>query len=181
MNIKLPRLGEGVDSGIVVNILVFEGDLIKKDQTILELENEKAVAPIPSTASGKITKIHVKEGEEITVGQVLISLAPEGPAKDKFKEAEKVDKTDGQVYPVEESRRGGQALSHGDIYESKSGFGPPASPSIRKTAGELGIDLTRVRGSGRGGRIILNDLTAYIQRLQQIAFQKRAPETPTPP
>ncbi len=63
MNIKLPRLGEGVDSGIVVNILVSEGDLIKKDQTILELENEKAVAPIPSTASGKVTKIHVKEGE----------------------------------------------------------------------------------------------------------------------
>ncbi len=181
MDIKLPRLGEGVDSGIVVNILVSEGDLIKKDQTILELENEKAVAPIPSAASGKVTKIHVKEGEEITVGQVLISLTSEGPAKDKFKEAKKVNKTEGQVSPVEEPRDGGQALSHGDIYESKSGFGPPASPSIRKTAGELGIDLTRVRGSGRGGRIVLNDLTAYIQRLQQIAFQKRAPATPAPP
>ena len=80
MDVKLPRLGEGADSGVVVNILVCEGEQIQKDQTILELENEKAVAPIPSPVSGTIQKIHVKEGDEITVGQVLVSLAEEAAA-----------------------------------------------------------------------------------------------------
>ena len=77
MEVRLPRLGEGAESGTVVNIAVAEGDVIQKDQTILELENEKAVAPIPSPAVGKVVKLHVKQGDEISVGQVLITLAEE--------------------------------------------------------------------------------------------------------
>ena len=63
MDVKLPKLGEGADSGTVVSLLVKEGDRIEVNQTLLELENEKAVAPIPSTAAGVISKIHVKEGD----------------------------------------------------------------------------------------------------------------------
>jgi hypothetical protein len=62
MDLKLPHLGEGADSGTVVNLLVKEGDLITKDQPILELENEKAVATIPSTAAGTVAQIFVKVG-----------------------------------------------------------------------------------------------------------------------
>ena len=74
MDVKLPRLGEGADSGTVVNLFVKEGDQIAKDQPILELENEKAVATIPSTAAGTVAKIFVKSGDKISVGQRLISL-----------------------------------------------------------------------------------------------------------
>src|SRR5690242_7743078 len=74
MELKLPNLGEGADSGTVVNLFVKEGDQITKDQPILELENEKAVATIPSTAAGTVTKIHVRTGEKISVGQNLLSL-----------------------------------------------------------------------------------------------------------
>src|SRR4029453_13071620 len=74
MDIKLPNLGEGADSGTVVNLFVKEGDQIAKDQPILELENEKAVATIPSTSSGKVTKVYVKTGDKISVGARLVAV-----------------------------------------------------------------------------------------------------------
>src|SRR5437588_7729592 len=80
MDVTLPALGEGADSGTVVNLFVKEGDEVAKDQPLLELENEKAVATIPSTAAGKVTKIFVKTGDKISVGQRLQSRAAAGPA-----------------------------------------------------------------------------------------------------
>jgi len=65
MDVRLPKLGEGADSGVVVSLLVKEGDAVKEGQTIIELENEKAVAPIPATVSGTVTKIRVKEGDNV--------------------------------------------------------------------------------------------------------------------
>lgn len=179
MDVKLPRLGEGADSGIVVNILVSEGDQISQDQTILELENEKAVAPIPSPAAGKVQKIHVKEGDEITVGQLLISLSEAGeaqPAKAKPTAA-------AAAAPAPAAAEGKQTPAPAGEYryESKSAAPPPTSPSIRKTARELGIDLTRVQGSAAGGRITLADVKAYIERLQQIAFGGKPAAEARPP
>ena len=66
MDVKLPKLGEGADNGVVVGIFVKEGDTVAKGQTIMELENEKAVASIPSTADGVVEKIYVKAGDRIT-------------------------------------------------------------------------------------------------------------------
>ena len=78
MDLELPHLGEGADSGTVVNLFVKEGDTIAKDQAILELENEKAVATIPSTAAGTITQVFVKAGDKIRVGQRILSLGESG-------------------------------------------------------------------------------------------------------
>src|SRR5262245_30721843 len=78
MDLKLPHLGEGADSGTVVNIFVKEGDQLVKDQPILELENEKAVATIPSTSAGTVTKSFVKAGDKISVGQRILSLGEAG-------------------------------------------------------------------------------------------------------
>ena len=78
MDVKLPKLGEGADSGVVVGIFVKEGDTVAKDQAILELENEKAVASIPSPAAGVVEKVYVKSGDRVGVGQRLISLAGGG-------------------------------------------------------------------------------------------------------
>src|SRR6266545_5566356 len=74
MDVKLPQLAEGVESGTVVSILVTEGQEIKKDQSFMELETQKAVGSIPAPSSGVVTKIHVKQGMEVTVGQTLISI-----------------------------------------------------------------------------------------------------------
>src|SRR5438105_13263933 len=78
MDLKLPNLGEGPDSGTIVNLFVKEGDQISKEQPILELENEKAVATIPSTAEGRVTKIFVKTGDKISIGQSILSLEESG-------------------------------------------------------------------------------------------------------
>src|SRR5579871_4764908 len=87
MDVKLPHLGEGADSGTVVNLFVKEGDQITKDQPILELENEKAVATIPSSAAGTVTKVFVKPGDKISTGQKLVSLSGNGGAASAAKPA----------------------------------------------------------------------------------------------
>jgi pyruvate dehydrogenase E2 component (dihydrolipoamide acetyltransferase) len=165
MDLKLPALGEGADSGTVVNLFVKEGDQVAKDQAVLELENEKAVATIPSTAAGTVTKIFVKTGDKLSVGQRILALSETGTATstvpaEKPKAAKpKVAELDTELpsQPNEQAER---------AEEAKSGIAPAASPSLRKLARDLGIDLTRVRGSERGGRILLEDIRAYIQRLQ---------------
>jgi pyruvate dehydrogenase E2 component (dihydrolipoamide acetyltransferase) len=177
MDVKLPQLAEGVESGTVVSILVSEGQEIKKDQSFMELETQKAVGSIPAPASGVVTKIHVKQGMEVSVGQVLISIDT-GSAAATSASAAKSPQNSPLTAPLQ-STPSQQTPSAGSTtsattedyrYESKSGAPPPAPPSIRKIARELDIDLTRVKGSEAGGRISLADLRAYIQRLQQIAF-----------
>src|ERR1044072_471063 len=74
MDVKLPQLAEGVESGTVVTILVAEGQEVKKDQPIMELETQKAVGSIPAPTSGVVTKIHVKQGMEDSVGPTLLSI-----------------------------------------------------------------------------------------------------------
>src|SRR5690242_7634426 len=91
MDVRLPQLGEGADSGTVVNIFVKEGDRVKAEQALLELENEKAVASIPSPAAGTVMKIHVQSGDKISVGQVIVTLS-EGKAETSAPEAAKEDK-----------------------------------------------------------------------------------------
>ncbi len=181
MDIKLPRLSEGVESGTVVNILVSEGQSIKKDQPFMELETQKAVGSIPAPQSGTVTQIHVKEGMEVAVGQVLISIDPDGdgatlqPAQSAAAAPAKATPPRGQPAPAQTTRQhDAQERSDGYRYQSPSGVPPPAAPAIRKIAAELGLDLTRVKGSEAGGRIVLEDLRAYVERLQQLAFEGKS-------
>jgi pyruvate dehydrogenase E2 component (dihydrolipoamide acetyltransferase) len=173
MDVRLPRLGEGADSGTVAGIFVKEGDRVKKDQPVLELESDKAVASIPSPAAGTISKIHVKEGDEIKVGQLILSLEGDGATAQSV--------TRQQTHPVEVARAQEEMPELIEAPELEAaepaqpaGVGQPASPSVRKLARELGIDLGKVKGSERGGRIVLEDLKKYVLRLQQLAFQPKA-------
>ncbi len=187
MDVKLPQLAEGVESGTVVTILVSVGQEIKKDQPFMELETQKAVGSIPAPDSGTVTNIHVKEGMEVSVGQVLISIATETTNASSGEGAQKQPPTPSEKRPARDApsvptRHTGADRPRPDVpiedyrYESKTGFPPPAAPSIRKIARELGIDLTRVKGSESGGRIVMADLRAFVQQLQQIAFRQK-PET----
>jgi pyruvate dehydrogenase E2 component (dihydrolipoamide acetyltransferase) len=164
MDVKLPKLGEGADSGVVVNIFVKEGDTVASGQAIIELENEKAVASIPSTAAGKVEKIYIKNGDRISIGQRLIAVAGEGqpaaapsaapkPAAKKAAAPEpEPEETEEEAAPVEDD---------GEIVNPN----PVASPSVRRMAVELEIDLQKIRGSESGGRIVAADLRDYIKRL----------------
>ena len=174
MDVKVPNLGEGADSGTVVSILVKEGEQITKGQTIIEMENEKAVAPIPSPVSGTVQNVRVKEGDKISVGQVILTTADGGAPQKTTEQPKKAERAEPQPPEQREEREELEQMP-----ASPSGVAPAAAPSIRKIARELGIDLTRVRGSERGGRIVMEDLRAYIQRLQMLAFQAK-PGAPQP-
>ncbi len=168
MDVKLPKLGEGADSGVVVNVFVKEGDQVAKDQAILELENEKAVASVPSTAAGVVTKIYVKSGDKISVGQRLISLSGgDQPAA----AAPAVKRVAPEREP--ETPSGEPAAGAGEEIPTPVAA-PVASPSVRRRARELGIDLSKVRGSEAGGRIVTGDLRAYIARLQKATDKPKA-------
>ena len=174
MDVKLPKLGEGADSGVVVGIFVNVGDTVAKDQPILELENEKAVASVPSTAAGVVEKIHVKAGDRVSVGQRLITLAggaaPAAAAPNPS--AKKVvakpapepveDENEDENEDEDEQEQAAEETPHPVA-------APVASPSLRRMARELGIDLTKVHGSEAGGRITTNDVRAYLAKLAKAA------------
>jgi pyruvate dehydrogenase E2 component (dihydrolipoamide acetyltransferase) len=174
MDVKLPNLGEGADSGTVVGILVKPGAQIKKGQSIIELETGKAVAPIPSPAAGTVTSIRVKEGDKLSVGGVILSLeeaaggaassaapAPSAPAK---KSAPKAAVKKAEPEPEEEEVE----AAEGEIVNEN----PVAAPSVRRVARELGIDLRKIPGDE--GRVTWEDLRAWIARLERLAAQKKA-------
>jgi len=177
MDLKLPPLGEGADSGTVVNLFVKEGDRLAKDQPVLELENEKAVATIPSTLAGTVSKIYVKSGDKISVGQRILALAEDG-ASPSAAAARPETTPRAERQPIIQTPSPEQAPlpeePSAEGVEPKSGVAPAAAPSIRKLARDLGIDLTRIRGSARGGRIVLEDVRAYILRLQKLGSVPRA-------
>ncbi len=164
-NIKVPYLAEGVESGTVVSILVKVGDSVKKDQTIAELETKKAVAPIPSTAAGKVTKILVNVGDEVAIGQALIEVSEDsGFSGTKEERAESIRMVQKPAVKRVEPNEARDWVSEEEFV---SHMEPAASPSVRKLARELGIDLRKVKGSERGGRIILEDVRMYVKRLEQ--------------
>jgi pyruvate dehydrogenase E2 component (dihydrolipoamide acetyltransferase) len=169
MDVKLPKLGEGADSGVVVNIFVKEGDTVAKDQAILELENEKAVASIPSTGAGVVAKVHVKSGDRVAVGARLITITESGqPAAAPVAVAAPkpaAKKVVAQAAPEPEE----VVEEPAEVEEEVSDENVAASPSIRKMARELGINLGKIRGSESGGRIVIADVRAYIQRLVKAA------------
>jgi pyruvate dehydrogenase E2 component (dihydrolipoamide acetyltransferase) len=184
MDVKLPKLGEGADSGVVVGIFVKEGDTVAKDQPILELENEKAVASIPSSGAGVVEKVYVKSGERVSVGQRLLSLAG-GATAEEPAEKPATNKTSSKPKRVSEPQTVEEESGpEAEAEEGEAPFhpvaAPVASPSLRRMARELGIDLSKVRGSEAGGRVVAGDVRAYIAKLQKAAA-KPAPAAPAAP
>ena len=187
MDVRLPNLGEGADSGSVVSIAVKEGDTVSAGQTIIELETGKAVAGIPSPAAGKVTKIAVKVGDKLGVGAPILSLqessgggAPAAAPKTDAPKAAPAKKKATQPAKAAEPEPDAEEEEADDEEESdfdesvaaKAGFPPPASPTIRRLAQDLGIDLRRIQGSEEGGRIVMADLKAYIAKLKAAAKPK---------
>lgn len=189
--VKLPELAEGVEKGEVTDVFVKEGDVLEVDSPILEVNAEKATLTVPSTVKGRIGKLMVKKGDKIAVGQTLLTVEGQGAATaaDKQQPAEKKDApkdvstgpaavTESAAQPQERKDDG---YSAHDRIESTEEPSPksvqqhsapavhaseeliPAGPAVRRIARELGIDLTRVQGSGRNGRITVDDLDPYIK------------------
>jgi pyruvate dehydrogenase E2 component (dihydrolipoamide acetyltransferase) len=149
VEVKLPDLGEGIDSGDVVKVLVAAGDVITLGQPLLELETGKAVVEVPSTAAGRVAVIHVEEGDKVTVGQRIVSVESDLTAD--------ISAVKAPAKPVAAPA----ALT--TVVEPRVGAEIPASPEVRRVARERGVDLSVVKGSGAGGRISIEDVEAHAR------------------
>jgi pyruvate dehydrogenase E2 component (dihydrolipoamide acetyltransferase) len=174
MDLKLPPLGEGADSGNVVSILVKEGDAIAKGQGIIELETGKAVAPVPASAAGKVTRIIVAVGDKVAVGQPILSLDTAGTTPAASPAPAKPPPARRRAAAPPPPPAGQESEPPPVDAEAPGGAESAASPSIRRLARELGIDLSKIHGSEHGGRMVMADVRAYIERLQRLADQPRA-------
>ncbi len=183
---KLPPLGEGVASADVAEILVSVGDVLQKDDVVMELETEKAVVELPCPYAGKVKKILAAEGETINVGAVIMEIEsasqvaaappaarPSAPAAAKPAPA-KAAPTQAKSAPAAVKSAPTPASIAPAPAAAANGAPVPAAPSTRRLARQLGVNLRDVRGSGRGGRITQDDVQAYVRdRLQQASLPAR--------
>jgi pyruvate dehydrogenase E2 component (dihydrolipoamide acetyltransferase) len=160
---KFPDVGEGITEGEVVRWLVKEGDEIKPDQVVAEIETDKAVVEMPAPYGGTVLKLHFKEKDIVKVGQVLITIGEKGEAVPEKgpaeKEAEAPSAGPSVVGVVRETRE-----EIRDIL---------AAPRVRKLALELGIDLKSVKGTGPEGRITEEDVKAAKEAAAAPAEEER--------
>ena len=188
----LPELGENVEKGDVIRVLVSVGDVVKHDQPVLELETDKATIEVPSSVEGTVTEVRVKNGDKVTVGQAVIVVnsgdeaaaekeAPGAAAPDAKASAAQpaaaptpVPKPAAAPAPVaaEERRAPAKPAPVVDIARARVAATPPAAdpaspvpaaPSVRRFARELGVEITDVAGTGPGGRIGQEDVKSHIK------------------
>jgi len=179
---KVPDLGENIESADVINVLVKKGDVIVKDQGIIEIETDKATIEVPSSVEGKIVELNVKSGDKVKVGDVLLKVeTSKEAASDKKKPVEKEEsvKQEKKETPKKEEEKKEEKLGkrNGEVVEMKPGErdeqppiskgSAPAAPSVRRIARELGVDINKVPGSGEDGRISMDDVKAYVKRAMQ--------------
>jgi pyruvate dehydrogenase E2 component (dihydrolipoamide acetyltransferase) len=164
---RLPELGEDIEAPEVVNVLVSEGDEVRGEQIILELETEKAVVELPCPHDGRISKLHVKRGDRLASGQLVATI--DGDLKTSSAPAPPDQKSQApaptQPEPVQEIEKPTPAAPTSERVEDDTEVQEPipAGPATRRLARELGVDLRRVSGSGTGGRITEQDLRNYVR------------------
>lgn len=186
---KLPELGENIDQGDLVRLMIFPGTKVSEGQPVMELETDKAVVEVPSSVTGVVKDVLVKQGEKVKVGQVIFTLEggaaaqPEKPkhapvehfseqtaARQTFQAAIQAEgKTEEQALPPDKPRPLPPSFAMpeqlGKVAGSDHGEPVPAAPHIRRLARELGIDIHGVKGSGPGGRISEDDVKSYSKSL----------------
>lgn len=184
---KLPELGENIDSGDLVRLMISPGQSVSEGQPVMELETDKAVVEVPSTVSGVVREIKVKEGQKVKVGEVIFTLEGGVAAQaEPVRRHEPVEHISGQ----QAARLSFQLAMRAEGKTEEEALPPdqpqapipeftmpvqlgkvagtdrhpvPAAPHVRRLAREVGVDIHSVQGSGPGGRISENDVKLYAK------------------
>ena len=166
----LPELGESIESGDIVQVLVAVGDRIAAEQSVLELETDKAMVEVPSPVGGSVTAIHVAPGDRAAVGQLIVTLETDGATatNNAPSPSEPPTKTEPEPpappAPVEAPVADTASPPAAAAQTARSGA--PAAPSVRRLAREIGVDIHAIPGSGPGGRVSTDDVKRYARRRQ---------------
>ncbi|CAH2896804.1 MAG: Dihydrolipoamide acetyltransferase component of pyruvate dehydrogenase complex (EC [uncultured Paraburkholderia sp.] len=172
IEVKVPDIGDYKDIP-VIEVLVKAGDTVEKEQSLMTLESDKATMDVPSSAAGVVKEVKVKVGDTVSEGSVIVVVEAEGGAAAPKREAEKPSDAPVAPSPAPASP---SALAQAPLIPAGEGGTrriSHASPSVRKFARELGVDVTQVQGTGPKGRITQADVTAFIKGV--MTGQRAAP------
>lgn len=163
---KLPELGEGVHEGELVKWKVAVGDVVKDDQAICEVMTDKATMEIPAPFSGKITSLEAKEGSVVKVGQTLVTYESSGSAAKSTTTTTTAPSQPAAHTPAPTTASSG-AMSAASVAIPAStvslGSKVTAAPSARRYAREMGADLAMIGGTGPHGRVMREDIEAFVK------------------
>jgi pyruvate dehydrogenase E2 component (dihydrolipoamide acetyltransferase) len=186
---KLPELGENISQGDLVRLMISPGDKVSEGQPVMELETDKAVVEVPSSISGIVKEVRVKQGEKVKVGQVIFTLeGGAAPQQDRpkhvpvehvsgqhgarlaFQAAIQAEgKTEEQALPPDQPQpllpSFAMPAQLDKVAGSEHREPVPAAPHVRRLARELGIDIHNVKGTSPGGRISEDDVKAHSKSL----------------
>lgn len=195
IEVKVPKISEGVESAEVTDVLVSEGDTIEEEQSIITVETDKASADVPSSHGGTVKEVKVKAGDEVKIGDIILILEETGEGESEEEEPEEKEEEKKAGEKQEEAKEKEEPEKSPEKPEKKEGkkekkepqkeetdqerksHEVPASPSIRRLARESGIDIRAVKGSGPGGRITEEDIKSHEKPTRESA----APKTLTLP
>lgn len=202
--IKLPELGDGIESGDVLEIFVAVGDEISEGQDIIEMETDKATVPVPASVAGKVTKILVSEGDTVPIGGAILEVdsagagaaAPEAPAEQPAAPEppapEPAPPAPAAAAPLEPPAPAPEPVAPAPAPEPVAPEPAPAvvastspgviaaGPAVRRFAREVGVDLSRVVGTGDNGRITREDVLSVVRSASQSVQTTAAPAQSKP-
>jgi len=186
---RLPELGENISQGELVRLMIAPGNKVAEGQPVMELETDKAVVEVPSSISGVVKDVLVKQGEKIKVGQVIFTLggaAPSQPEPSRHAPVEHISEQHEARLSLQAALRAEGKAEHealppdlpqpvepafampaqlGKVAGTAHGEPVPAAPHVRRLAREVGVDIHDVKGSGPGGRISEDDVKAHAKSL----------------
>ncbi|MCP4941143.1 MAG: pyruvate dehydrogenase [Planctomycetaceae bacterium] len=205
--VNLPELGDGIESGDVLEIFVAVGDVISEGQDIVEMETDKATVPVPASVGGKVTKILVNEGDTVAIGGAILeveaaeaSAAPTPEPETPEPVAIEPATPEPTVVPTPAPAAQPATASPAPVSQPPAATPPPATqpvasqpvaaassttvipagPAIRRFAREVGVDLSQVPGSGADGRITREDVLSVVRSASQSARATSATASATP-
>ena len=155
IEIKVPNIGEFKDVE-VIEVLVSEGQTLKKNDPLITIESDKSSVEIPSNFEGKIKSLKLKVGDKVSEGDLILILESSNQKKEKDNEKPIIKKESEKIQVVKPEAK--QILSNQNKVIGISS----ASPKVRKFARELGVDIDQVSGSERGGRVIESDVKLFV-------------------
>ncbi len=187
---KFPDVGEGITEGEIVKWRVKEGDQVKEHDIIAEIETDKAIVEIPAPQAGTILKIYHKEGDTVKVGETLVLIGEKGeevkePAFVAVHKPEEKKAFTGVVGYIEEAQEEAEGFvckvcgarlktqealnEHMKIHQAPIETGVLATPVVRRLSKDLQVDISKIKGTGLGGRITEEDVRKYAQQTQGLA------------
>jgi len=178
-DIVVPEVSDGVTEGTVISVAVAVGDRVETDQTLLELETDKAVVALPAPFAGVISSIEVSEGDTVPIGAIVMKGEPVGaaavpapPTDEPEQAAATTEEPPAAPDPLPPAPAAAPASpptdAPVDVATVRSGGQvAPAAPSVRRLARDLGVDIYQVQGSGPGGRINEDNVRTFVRTTMQ--------------